>query len=293
MKTLIKLLIILVIGAGLLGLAATLMLPSAARVGVEKGAGSALGVGATLVDVNAGVGPSKTEFGLEGLALENPDGFGETPLLDIGEATVGVGTLSLLSDTIEVPAIRLDGLKLNLVQNGMQSNLGQVLDHIRSKQKGADESSPEPGGEEENTDSEEDSSSSGKRLAFGTVSVSGVGARLELRGIPGMDDKVQEWTAPAFEMDLSDEANRARVDSIEDLAEELLKEIAQRTLGASSDDIPPAVLNVLNGSTSIKDAGDALLDEAKGKLEEETEKLKDEAKKQLGGALEGLLGKDG
>lgn len=291
MKTLIKLLVILVLGAGLLGLAASLMLPSAARVGVEKGAGSALGVGATLVDVNAGIGPSNTEFGLEGLALQNPEGFGETPLLDIGEATVGVGTFSLLSDTIEVPAIRLDGLKLNLVQDGMKSNLGQVLDHIRSRQQGADASSPAPGGEE--TNEEGDAGSGGKRLAFGTVSVSGVGARLELRGIPGIEDKVQEWTAPAFEMDLSDEANRERVQSIEDLAEELLKEIAQRTLGASSDDIPPAVLQVLNGSTSLKDAGDALIEEAKGKLEQETDKLKDEAKKQIGGALEGLLGKDG
>ena len=85
-------------------------------------------------------------------------------------------------------------------------------------------------------------------------------------------------------MDLSDEANRARVDSVEDLAEELIQQIAQRALGSNAE-LPEPVRAVLQGTSSLEDAGDALIDGAK-------DKLKETVGKELGGALDGLLGKD-
>lgn len=291
MKFLIKLLLIGLVGLVFLGLAAKLSLAPAARVGVEKGAGSALGVGASLSDVSAGLGLSSSSIGLEGLALASPEGFADTPLLDVGEAAVDVGTFSLLSDTIQIPAIRLDGLRLHLVQDGTRSNLRPVLDRIRE----AASSGSATGGDEAQTKEE----GQGKKLAFGTVSVAGVGVSLDLKGVPGLEDKSYEWTAPSFEIDLSDEANRQRVDSIEDLAQRLVEELAQRGMAAAGGSLPPEISAVIQGGMSLEKATGALLNQATdaigGKVQEELDgvlngELDGMLKGKVDGALDGIFG---
>ena len=277
MKFLIKLLLVGLVGLFFLGLAAKLTLAPATRAGVEKGAGSALGVGASLADVTAGLGLGSSSIGLSGLAFESPKEFPDAPLLDVGEASVDVGTFSLLSDTIRVPSIRLDGLRLHILQDGTRSNLRPILDRIRNAGAGESEQAAEEEGKEKG---------SSKKLSFGTVSVSGVGVSLSLKGVPGLEEKNYNWTAPAFELDLSDEANQARVDSIEDLAQRLVEELAQRGMEAAGGSLPPEVSTVIQGDLSLKGATDALLKQAEGKL---GEKVQGELDGVLDGKLDGVL----
>jgi AsmA protein len=50
------------------------------------------------------------------MRLGNPPGFGAEPLLEIGSAAVGAKLLPLLSRRLEVSTLRLDGLRVHLVQ---------------------------------------------------------------------------------------------------------------------------------------------------------------------------------
>lgn len=56
------------------------------------------------------------------MRLGNPPGFGDAPFLEIGSAGVGAKLMPLLSRRLEVSTLRLDGLRLNLVQLADGSN---------------------------------------------------------------------------------------------------------------------------------------------------------------------------
>lgn len=294
MKFLVKLLVIGILGFAILAIGGRLALPSVARAGVEQGADSALGVHASLDDVVAGIGMGSTSLGLKGLVLDSPEGFAGAPLLEIGEATVDVGTFSLLSDTVRVPGITLRGLKLHLIQDGMKSNIKPVLDRIRelAQEKGkepTDDSAGAPQPEPQTPDKTESDSNdeSSKVLAFGNVSLSEIGFSLELKGIPGMQAQNFEWTAPAFDFDLSDKADRARVRTVGHLSARIIEELEARGMAAAEDILPATVLSILKGDTKIDGAVDELLDDGKGKLKQLQGELEADVKDDLKGIFGG------
>jgi AsmA protein len=70
------------------------------------------------------------------MRLGNPPGFGDAPFLEIGSAGVGARLMPLLSRRLEVSTLRLDGLRLNLVQLADGANNWADL--------GGDEAAPAP-----------------------------------------------------------------------------------------------------------------------------------------------------
>ncbi|MFT7678410.1 MAG: hypothetical protein ACI8QC_002400 [Planctomycetota bacterium] len=294
MKFLVKLLVIGILGFVVLAVGGYLALPSVARTGVEQGAGSALGIKASLADVVAGFGLGNTEVGIQGLVLESPEGFGGAPLLEIGEASATVGTFSLLSDTVRIPGITLTGLKFHLIQDGLNSNLKPVLDRISeqasSSEADTSESADTSTEEAHESPKEEEDAGSSKVLAFGDISLSEIGFSLELKGVPGMEAKRFEWTAPPFEFNLSDKAERANVRSVGDLAERIIEELEARGMAAAEGVLPPKVLALLNSDSGLGGAADQLLDQGKDKLKELEGELKDDLKGDLKGAVNDLFG---
>lgn len=293
MKFLVKLVAVGVLGFAMLAIGGHLALPSVARAGVEHGADMALGVHATLEDVVAGFGLGNTSLGIKGLVLESPEGFGGAPLLEIGEASIQVGTFSLLSDTVRVPDITLSGLKLHLIQDGLNSNLKPVLDRIHELAQSAageqdDETQPAPDAPDQD-DADSDAESS-KALAFGNVSLSEIGFTLELKGVPGMQPQSFEWIAPAFEFDLSDKASRARVRTVGDLSARIIEELESRGMAAAEGVLPAHVLSLLKGETNLKGVADELLDDGKAKLKELQDELEADLKDNLKGNLKDLFG---
>ena len=127
MKKLIKWILAIVGVVVILLLVATVVLPMVVdpnnykdeiSAAVAKKTGRDLTIGG---DIKWSVFPS---IGLElsDVTLGNPDGFGEQPMLDIGEAGVSVKFLPLLKRQVEVGEISLDDVSINLRRNADGSN---------------------------------------------------------------------------------------------------------------------------------------------------------------------------
>ena len=102
------------------------------RSQIASRASAALGVKTTLGDVALNVfGGSLT---LRQLAVANPSGYAGTHLLTLQTGQVTVQLRSLLTPTVRINTIRLDGLALSLDQIGLNSNLSTVLEHLKSQQ---------------------------------------------------------------------------------------------------------------------------------------------------------------
>ncbi|MEZ6004223.1 MAG: hypothetical protein R3F33_08540 [Planctomycetota bacterium] len=286
MKLLGKLAILLLLGFGAIGVAGYKLLPPAARKAVEVGSHKALGTETELQGIHAGFGLGSTSLGLTGFAAEQPAGFEGPPFLKIGDIDVAVSTFSVLSDTVKVPKVTLDGLELHLIQNGTQSNFWSIYESVR---KLTDGSAPAP-------EPEADSGSS-KAVDIGVVSVSGVKAVFDLTGIPGIDQRY-EYTLPAFDVDLSRQANEARIHSVEEATAKLVETLIEQTVARAKAGLSPELAALVGGDVAgLKDRVNSEIEKLRAKGENQVEEWKDQAKESLkekaGEALGGVLEGDG
>ncbi|MCL2647057.1 MAG: AsmA family protein [Phycisphaerales bacterium] len=109
---------------------------------------------------------------LNSLDMANVAGgkYKEPKILTMKSCSASVKPTSLLTDTIQVNDITIDGLEVTLEQNGLNNNLNDLLDTIKSK-------SPAAG---DNT-----KSSPGKNLKIGTLKLTGT--KVHIRGLMSLD----------------------------------------------------------------------------------------------------------
>lgn len=124
----IKLLILLVVLLLLAVLGVGFFADSLAKKAIEAAGSEALGVETTVGGCN--VGFFSSTFSMDDLVIANPKGFGPKSFLEMGTGSVEVSAASLLSDKVEVPALGLSNIRLNLVQSVSGSNYGQILDNL-------------------------------------------------------------------------------------------------------------------------------------------------------------------
>lgn len=282
MKKLIpKLLIVALIGLVLLVILGGVLFKPAVRKAIEDGSQVALGVPTSLADFSAGLGFGKSDVGIEQFSASNPEGFGDDALLSVGELSVEVATMSLISSTIEVPNISLQGLELRLIQDGKRSNFGEVLRHVKKLGSGGDAAAePEPDAGAEST------SSGGKELAFGVIDIGAIQTHFDLRGIPGIEDR-WDFELPGFQLDFSD-PDQDSPRTVAELSSRLMDELLGRALERASRLVPEDARKLLD----LGDGGlDKAVDDAKNKGQEALDDAKAKAKKKLGTGLGGLLDK--
>jgi uncharacterized protein involved in outer membrane biogenesis len=107
---------------------------------VEAGATEALGVETTIGSLRLGI--LGGELRLADLEVANPEGFEGETLLALRSGHVSVSLASLLSDTIEVGDITLDGLEVLLEQSGRQSNYGELMKNLETTEAQAKAAEP-------------------------------------------------------------------------------------------------------------------------------------------------------
>lgn len=100
-----------------------------ARTGIEKGGSYALGVPTTLD--SASVGLMSGKFSMRGLNVANPPGFESDRFLGLGSGAVQVSYQSLQSDTIELPTLTLDGVRVNLEKKSGEANYKVILANVK------------------------------------------------------------------------------------------------------------------------------------------------------------------
>lgn len=269
-------------------------LKPAARTAVEVGGSTALGVSTSLEDVLLGLGPSTSRLGLEGLVVQNPDGFDGPAFLDLGEASLQLATTSLLSETIRIPRIDLQGLKLRVVQSGTDSNLIQILQHLNAQLDGGD-ADVEPATEE---------SGSGKALQVEHIHVAGVEAEFDLRGVPGVDE-VFRFQVPDFDVDLTEEGRAETRQKAEDVIAATVDALVRQAFLAADTEMPAEVAALLQGDLSLTSLRARAEEQLRAKVDDVVEEKRDELLEEVGseleeavgehlpGGLDGLLGGDG
>jgi len=109
---------------------------------------------------------------LQGLQIDNPPGYQHEKLLKLKDTSVEVNVGSLLSDTVQVRQITLDGMDLVLEQKGLGSNLQDIINNLPK--------SDESKGKE----------AAGKKLQIDILEIRNVKVEAKLLPIPGKADTV-------------------------------------------------------------------------------------------------------
>ena len=240
--------------------AIVLFAESVLKTRIEAAASKALGVEVSIDDVDLSILGGK--LGLQNLVINNPPGYQHRKLLELKDAKIEVDIRSLLSDTVNIREIKLDGMNLVIEQRGISSNnLQDVIKSIQTKDK---QTKP-----------------SGKKLHIDELEITDVTVKVKLLPVPGRIDTVPLKLKPIKMTNLGsdDKLDAARLSSKILLA--LAGGIAEQGVGV----LPDEILNPLkNELERLGKLSGALLEEGGKILKEGTD-----LGKELTEGLEGLL----
>ena len=144
MKTLLKILVGVLVVLAVLFVVLELSLDKMILKGFNAAAPGALGVEATLA--NANISLLRGKAALSGLHIGNPEGFNTPGLFDLGSVRVDIDNSTLLSDTMVIREITIEGLELTYEKGLLNSNLGALIDQLSA---GKEEKPEEEGPREE------------------------------------------------------------------------------------------------------------------------------------------------
>lgn len=169
----------LAIGGGvlvLLGIAvlvvAVLMIDSIAKTAIEKGGTYAMGVPTTLE--SASVGITSGTFAMSGLNVANPPGYSGPRFFGLKSGAVAANLGSVRSEVIEIPSLKLEGIRVSLERNAKGSNYQTILDNMKKfESKDPTMKPPEEKG--------------GKKFVVREIVVRDVEVRLDMIGFGGVN----------------------------------------------------------------------------------------------------------
>jgi hypothetical protein len=132
MKKLLRIVVVLVVLLVLAAAAGFFFIDSIAKSAIERGGTYALGVPTHLEKADVGI--TSGDFGMDGLEVDNPQGFDTDHFLKLGHGSVNVSLGTLRKETVELPALNLRAIDLNLEKKDGSANYRQILDHLKTVQ---------------------------------------------------------------------------------------------------------------------------------------------------------------
>jgi hypothetical protein len=155
------------------------------KSGIEAAATKTLGVAVTVKSINLSILRGQVE--IKGLVVKNPPGYANETLLELGEGVVKLADFSsLMSDTIKIQLIKLDGAKLTMEQKLLSNNLKDILDKLPKTEKAATEEK-------------------GKNLNIARLEITNTNVNVKLLPVPGKSDTVSMNIDPIIMTDLGTE----------------------------------------------------------------------------------------
>lgn len=272
MKTLIKLvlLVVLLIAVAIGGV--TYYLDSIAKKAVEIGGSKALGVATTVDTLHISLLDGRSSLG--DFAIANPQGFGQTDFMRLNRGEVAIDLNSLLSDTIRISTISLSGLKVNLEQSNQQSNVKALLKNLPQS------ASPASGTTATKTEPPEaPTKASGKKLIVDRIVLEDIGVSAQLAAL-GTQLSTVNITVPRIE--LTNVGQKQGGVTVAQLIELVVKEVLNATAD-SSKGLSPALASMLQGDlASVEGLKQGLkagaMEAASGEVEKATKKLMEDLK---------------
>ncbi len=195
---------------------------------VEAAASSSTGQTTTLSSANLQLSGILT---LNSLDIHNPSGYKSADFIAVPKTVITVKPSSLLTDTLIIPDITIDGLTLSLEQDGLKNNLGDVL--AFAHQQSADASSKPAGNSE---------AGKSKQLDIGKLTLTNVKVAASGFGVG------QTFDLGTIEMDHPTDPN-GRLPKVADLTAKILERIAQQV--AANPQIPDALRKNLGNLNQI------------------------------------------
>jgi hypothetical protein len=252
-KILVVILIVVVVAAALVHFFGD----RALKVGIETAATKVLGVGVTVGDVSLSLLSGTLD--LNNLVINNPDGYEHPNLLELGNAHVDIGVMSLLGDTVNIEDIKLDGITVVIEQKGFSNNLNVVLASL-------------PAGEAKEAKPAEEAAE-GKKLQIANLEASNVKVKVKLLPIPGRSDTIELSLAPIRMTNLG---SSERMDTAK-LTGKVLSAIAKGVAQEGADILPSELVGSIK--STLTEQGAVFVETGKKVIEESTELGKDAIEK--------------
>lgn len=167
MKKLIKILAGILVVFAILIMFVLLWLDSTLLKGFNAAAPDALGVPASLQDLQ--FRPLRGKASLEGLHIGNPEGFKTDGLLDVGSVSIRLDPSSLTTDTIIINEITIDDLVVTFEKGLLNNNLNALVESLSG------EEDPEAEAKEESEEEEkpEEADKPAKKVIIEKLSITG------------------------------------------------------------------------------------------------------------------------
>jgi len=137
MKWIIRIGVLLVVIVVLLGVIGVIAINKITKTGIERGGTYAMGVETKLSDISVGL--LSGSVSLDGLAIDNPEGFKSDHFFQLGDGSVAVTLGSLMEDTVEIQSLKLNNIDMALEKDGGKANYEVILEHLAEVTGGGDE----------------------------------------------------------------------------------------------------------------------------------------------------------
>ena len=217
---------------------------------------------------------------LRDLIIENPQGYKYENLLELKSGSVGVNIRSLLSDTVKINNITLDGAVVVLEQKDLlHNNIKDIIKALPGQEQG--EAQPQ---------------AEGKKLHIDELTISNTTVKVKLLPLPGKVDTIPLKLGTIKMTDLGSDNKLGTAKLIGIVLSAIFQGIAEQGKGILPDDLVDGLSGALGktletGLEAIKEGaetGKKLLEGAGDTSKKLLEGAGDTGKK-LGEGLQGLL----
>jgi hypothetical protein len=237
------LLIVLVVAFFLVG-------NSLIKKGIEVEATKTLGVPVTVKNINLSI--LRGRVAIKGLVVKNPSGYANENLLELGEGVVNLDIGSLMSDTVKIQLIKLDGTKLTMEQKGLTNNLKEILDRLPKEE----QPEAKPAVEEK-----------GKDLNINRLEITNTNVKVKLLPIPGKSDTVSLKLDPIVMENLGTDKKLSMGKLVAKVLGAMATGVAKQGVGLLPDDMVKGIGSALGKTAEM---GKAAAEEGKKLLETTT-----------------------
>ncbi len=237
-----------------------------AKTGVEKGATYALGVNTTVDSFSIKLLQGRLE--MNGLTVENPEGFKSENLMKSGTFLVELQTGSVFTDTVEIDSFLLDGLDMHIEQGIGKSNVGVIMDNLKKFESDAP------------TEAEDEPKEAGKKVKVNKIIIRNVNAYFHIGSAPAIK-------VPVAEIVITDLDSEAGGIEMAKLVSKIMVAVFEGVFDEAKGKISAETLKGM--SSQLSDLSSAALEQSK-KAFEGAGKVLEDAGNGLGGFLKKLPG---
>jgi len=220
------------------------------KTGIEAAATKTLGVPVTVKSINLSI--LRGRVAIKGLVVKNPPGYANETLLELGEGVVNLDIGSLMSDTVKIKLIKLDGTKLTMEQKGLTNNLKEILDRLPKEEKEAAPKAEKPG----------------KNLNINKLEITNTNVRVKLLPIPGKSDTISLKLDPIVMENLGTDKKLSMGSLVAKVLGAMATGVAKQGAGLLPDDMVKGIGSAFDKTAELgKDAVKTTTEAGKGAIE--------------------------